>query len=137
MTDEPFAAIVELAKLVFGAVSASIALHDAGAHELVFRAVSGPEADELLGSRFRASEGIAGQVVASGTAMCVDDLGSEPHFAEHIATETRYVPESIICAPILTDGDVRGVISVLDRTPRDGDIALLQAFAAITARLTP
>jgi GAF domain-containing protein len=138
---ELLSSITEVARQVFGAASCSIALHDSGAHELVFVAVCGPEAEELIGSRFKTTSGIAGQVASSGEPQLVDDLRAAPAFAVDIATETGYLPERIMAAPLLAGDGTRGVISVLDRDlarPAAQDLELLLAFArqaAIVARM--
>lgn len=125
--------LADVACRTFGAQSCSIAILDEGAHELVFTAVCGPDADELVGARFKTTDGIAGDVATSGRAVVVDDLGSDPHFSVDIATETGYLPSRIMVAPLRDgDGPVLGVISVLDREEgrnADEDLALLTAVA--------
>lgn len=138
---ELLTSLTEVARQVFGAASSSVALLDDAAHELVFVAVCGPDAEDLVGARFKTKDGIAGQVAITGQALLVDDLDVEPRFALDIATETGYVPSRIMAAP-LVDGDaVLGVLSVLDRDgsrSADEDLELLLGLArhaAIAARL--
>ena len=113
--DELLQLSVDVAREVFLAEATSIALLDAGARELVFAAVAGRGAQELVGARFLSSEGIAGRVAESGQPLVVDDLGRDPGFARDVATETGYMPDAIMAAPLLEDGRVLGVLSVLDR----------------------
>ena len=51
--------IVEVARAIFGARASSVFLLDEETDELVFEAVAGEGADELIGQRFPSSTGIA------------------------------------------------------------------------------
>jgi GAF domain-containing protein len=125
--------IVDMTRAVFGARAVSIMLYDAGAHELVFEAVSGEGEESLVGQRIPAGTGIAGWVLASEESMVVDDVTQNPHFARQFAESTGYVPEGMLSVPLLYQEDVLGVLNVLDRQPSDQssieEMALLGRFA--------
>ncbi|HEY9389997.1 MAG TPA: GAF domain-containing protein [Mycobacteriales bacterium] len=133
--------IVDVARAIFGAAASSIFLLDEATNELVFQAVSGQGEDFLVGTRFPANRGIAGWVVASGEALVVDDLASNAAFARDLAESTRYVPQALMAAPLISD-DVIGVLEVLDPVPQSrsslGELDLLALFArqaAVALRL--
>ena len=109
------AAIVEVARSIFGARASSILLLDEKADELVFEAVVGEGEDTLLGSRFPAGKGIAGWVLATRTPLVIEDVQQDPRFAKDVAEETGYVPSGLMAAPLLHDERALGVLSVLDR----------------------
>ncbi|RMI28639.1 GAF domain-containing protein [Streptomyces triticirhizae] len=125
--------VVEVARAIFGAAASSVFLVDEDAGELVFQAVAGEGEEFLVGTRFPAHRGIAGWVASSGQAMIADDLTGVPQFARDLAESTRYVPDALMAAPLLSDGRVLGVIEVLDPAPRSrsdlGDLDLLSLFA--------
>ncbi|MEO6701395.1 MAG: GAF domain-containing protein, partial [Jatrophihabitantaceae bacterium] len=106
--------VVEVARAIFGAAASSIFLLDRATNELVFEAVSGQGEQSLVGSRFPADRGIAGWVVSSADAMVVDDLTGNSAFARDLAESTEYVPDSLMAAPLIHDGEVLGVLEVLD-----------------------
>ena len=110
--------IVEIARCVFGAAAASVLLVDVATGELVFAAVSGEGEGDLLGRRFPAGTGIAGWVATCGQPLIVDDTSESPHFARTAAESTRYVPRSIMAAPLISAGECLGVVEVLDRGSR-------------------
>jgi GAF domain-containing protein len=109
------AAIVEVARSIFGARASSILLLDEEAEELVFEAVVGEGEDELLGMRFPAGKGIAGWVLATRTPLVIEDVRTDPRFASDVAEGTGYVPSGLMAAPLLHDEEALGVLEVLDR----------------------
>jgi GAF domain-containing protein len=129
--------ITDVARAIFLAEAASIAMLDAAAGAFRFEAVAGQGADRLLGSTFPFGEGIAGSVAQTGEPLVVDDLSGDPRFARNVAEESGYVPRAIMVAPLLRDDDTLGVLSVLDRgtTGRTTlqELELLELFAAQAA----
>jgi GAF domain-containing protein len=109
------AAIVEVARSIFGAKASSILLLDEGTQELVFEAVVGEGEDTLLGTRFPAGKGIAGWVLATRTPLVIEDVQQDPRFAKDVAEDTGYVPSGLMAAPLLHEERALGVLSVLDR----------------------
>lgn len=115
--------VVEVARLVFGAAAASVLLIDE-AGDLVFEAVSGEGEQHLVGTRFPSGTGIAGWVAAFGMPLLVDDVGQNAQFSKDAAESTGYVPDSIMAAPLIRDGECIGVLEVLDRGSRPrGDLS--------------
>jgi GAF domain-containing protein len=109
------AAIVEVARSIFGAKASSIVLLDEETEELVFEAVVGEGEDTLLGTRYPAGKGIAGWVLATRTPLVIEDVQQDPRFAKDVAEDTGYVPSGLMAAPLLHDERALGVLSVLDR----------------------
>jgi GAF domain-containing protein len=110
--------IVDVARAIFGAEASSVFLLDEEADELVFQAVSGQGEEFLVGRRFPAGRGIAGWVATSGEPMVVDDLTTDSSFDRSLAESTEFVPNSLMAAPLISDGRVLGVLEVLDPSPR-------------------
>ena len=109
------AAIVEVARSIFGAKASSILLLDEETEELVFEAVVGEGEDTLLGTRFPVGKGIAGWVLATQTPLVIEDVAQDPRFAKDVAEDTGYVPSGLMAAPLLHEERALGVLSVLDR----------------------
>ena len=116
--------IVEVARSVFSAAAASVFLLDDETDQLVFEAVAGEGEDDLVGKRFPSDTGLAGWVLMSGQPLLVDDVSESPQFARDAAESTGYVPNSIMAAPLIRNGECIGVLSVLDRGTRPrGDLS--------------
>src|SRR5579862_91155 len=126
-------ATVEVARAIFGAKAASVFLLDDAADELVFEAVAGEGAGELIGKRFPASTGVAGCVLTTRQPLVIDDLTSDTRFSREAAESTGYVPKSMMAVPLLVEERALGVLSVLDRPPetklRLAEVDLLGLFA--------
>ncbi|HEX6491175.1 MAG TPA: GAF domain-containing protein [Gaiellaceae bacterium] len=125
--------IVEVARAIFSAKAASIFLHDEAADELVFEAVAGPGSENLIGTRFPSSTGIAGWVLVTRQPLVIEDLQNDPRWARQAAESTGYVPEAMMSVPLLHEERSLGVLNVLDRSPEVdfslGQMELLGLFA--------
>jgi GAF domain-containing protein len=125
--------IVDVARQIFRARAASVFLHDAATDELVFEAVSGEGAGDLIGRRFPSTTGIAGWVLASRQPIVLEDVLRDPRFDRKVAEETGYVPKGLMAAPLLHGEESIGVLQVLDRPAQArfslGEIELLGQFA--------
>jgi eukaryotic-like serine/threonine-protein kinase len=132
-------AIVRTTAGVFDAAAASVAMVDRATGDLVYEAAWGSGAEEILGVHLAPGHGIAGSVVASDEAVAIPDCRSDPRFAESIARKTGYVPHTMLVAPLESDGEVIGALSVLDRRdgrgygPRELERARLFAELAVAA----
>ena len=138
-------ALCAVACQVLGAPAASIALLDESAGELVFVAAAGAGARQIDGARFKATKGLAGEVLRTGERVTRADVASEPRFAHDIAVATGYEPDAIAVVPVRRGERVVGVLSVLDAT-RDDEPAMSAlarqaaatlAFAEELARAVP
>jgi GAF domain-containing protein len=116
---------VEVARAIFHAKAASIFLLDEEADELVFEAVAGEGAGELLGKRFPSSTGVAGWVLTTRQPLVVDDLTGDTRFSRDAAESTGYVPKGMMAVPLLVEERTLGVLSVLDR-PSDSQFTLAE-----------
>jgi GAF domain-containing protein len=108
-------AIVEVARAIFSAKASSVFLHDETTDELVFEAVAGEGAGELVGRRFPSSTGIAGWVLVTRQPLVVEELEHDPRFAREAAESTGYVPKGLMAVPLLHEDRALGVLNVLDR----------------------
>ncbi len=110
--------IVGVARAIFAAKASSIMLFDETAGELVFEAVAGEGADNLVGTRFPATQGIAGFVLSSGQSLVIEDVASDPRFAREVAERSGYIPKGLMAVPLHADRGPLGVLQVLDRPQR-------------------
>jgi GAF domain-containing protein len=107
--------VVEVARAIFAARASSVFLLDEDADELVFEAVSGEGAESLLGQRIPSSTGIAGWVLVTRQPLVLEDVANDPRFAKDVAESTGYVPQGLMCVPLLHEEKALGVLNVLDR----------------------
>ena len=130
--------IVEVARAIFGARASSVFLFDEESDELVFEAVAGEGAEELVGQRFPSSTGIAGWVLVTRQPLVVDELDKDPRFAREAAESTGFVPKGLMAVPLLHVDRTLGVLEVLDRplcgAPRRGRAGQARGGAAAAGR---
>lgn len=117
--------VVEVARAIFGARASSALLLDAETDELVFEAVAGEGAEELVGRRFPSSTGIAGWVLVTRQSLVIEDVQADPRFGREAAESTGFVPKGLMAAPLLNDEQALGVLEVLDR-PRQARFTLAE-----------
>ena len=117
--------IVEVARSIFGAKASSLMLLDEDADELVFEAVAGEGSDTLIGQRFPSSTGIGGWVLVTRQPLVIEDLRQDPRFSRATAERTGYVPEGMMCVPLLHEERALGVLYVLDR-PQNSKFTLAE-----------
>jgi GAF domain-containing protein len=118
-------ATVEVARAIFHAQASSVFLFDEKTDELVFEAVAGEGAGELVGKRFPSSTGVAGWVLTTGQPLVVDDLTTDTRFSREAAESTGYVPRGLMAVPLLVEERALGVLEVLDR-PADSTFTLAE-----------
>jgi GAF domain-containing protein len=125
--------IVQVARAIFGARASSVFLFDEEADELVFEAVAGEGADDLVGQRFPSSTGIAGWVLVTRQPLVVEELDKDPRFAREAAESTGFVPKGLMAVPLLHEDRSLGVLEVLDRPQKAAfslaEMELLGLFA--------
>ena len=126
-------------RTLFGAAACSVALVDGDGATLRFVASDGAGADAIVGVVLPVGRGSAGWAVMSGQPIAVRDVASDARFARDVAESTRYVPTSILAAPLFDDdGEALGVLSVLDPTvdaAADWTLAVVGTLAAQVALL--
>lgn len=109
-------ATVDTARGIFSARASSVFLYDEETDELVFEAVSGEGAEELLGQRIPSSTGIAGWVLVTRQPLVLEDVTQDPRWGgREISELTGYVPRGLMAVPLLHEEDPVGVLNVLDR----------------------
>ena len=47
--------------------------------------------------------------------LVLEDVGNDPRFARDVAESTGYVPQGLMCVPLLHEEKALGVLKVLDR----------------------
>ena len=98
--DQVFHRIAEHATTVLRADGASVILFDAEQQELVFHTAVGPTAKDLIGTRFDAKLGIAGQTIKTGRPVRIDNARQNRNFFPGIDARTGAQTRSVMAAPL-------------------------------------
>ena len=131
--NEVFERVAEHAAAVLNAEGASVILYDAERQELVFHTAVGPTAKDLIGARFDAKLGIAGQTIKTGRPVRIDKVQENRNFFPGIDARTGAHTRSIMAAPLSRHDQILGVVEVINPKQRqcfsDQDLDLLGVFA--------
>ncbi len=113
--------------------AASLLVHDAAGHALVFTASRTLLPGGIDGVRLRLDQGIAGWVARHRVALRLDDASTDPRHFSGIAQETGFVPHGMLCVPVVCHDRLLGVVEVmnkLDGSPfTDQELGLVQTLA--------
>lgn len=125
--------IVETAARIFAATGSAIALLTEDGQELEFKVAYSTQGPDVVGMRFPTDQGIAGYAVMTGQPLAVSSVTEDARFNQRFAEAVGYIPDSILAVPLVQQGDVIGVIEVLDKVNQQSftmqDIELLTIFA--------
>jgi HD-GYP domain-containing protein (c-di-GMP phosphodiesterase class II) len=121
------------AERLCAAETSSIWEVDDDRQELFFRVVRGRAAGEIRGLRVPLGRGIAGSVAKSGKAEVVNEVAADPRWQgePHGGFTTR----AILAVPLLANGQVVGVLQLLNPVDRErfsgDDLRRMQIFAGM------
>ena len=121
---------------VDGAAGAVLLL-DPAQQELIFAVVEGGGGQALCGQRMSMDRGIAGWVVSNRQSLIINDVDQDERHDDEISSAVDFAVHSMICAPLVTKGEVLGAVQVLNKAHGgrfdEDDLDLLTTFAAQSA----
>lgn len=130
--DEILRSTVRLARLSFSADAASLSLIDHDRGTLVFEAASGAGEDTLINRSIPADRGLAGWVVNTGEPILIRGAAEDARFDRDFASATGLIPDVIMATPVEHDGDILGVLEVLEpRLDAVGDMAAIDILTEL------
>jgi two-component system, NtrC family, sensor histidine kinase KinB len=109
----------------------SIALTQPDNQELVFQVAAGVLAEKMIGIRLKVGQGIAGWVAQNKQAIIVPDVGKDPRFFPTVDQVTGLRTRSVLCAPILFEGYLLGIIECINPAPDSLDLNTLPLLMGI------
>ena len=110
-----------------------------GERDMYFLACFGEGSRNIAGKRLADCRGIAGETYKKGCPYISPDVMKDDKFFPDVDAETEFQTRSIICAPIVVEGRIIGVIELLNRigsvSYEKNDLVLLEIFAGYTGTL--
>ena len=108
-------------------------------HELIFVACFGAGSSKLLGLRLPAPTGIVGTAYVTGRPYLSKNVKRDKIFYPKMDQISRFQTRSIICAPIIVERSVCGVVELVNRKEKENfseeELLLLEIFAGYTSTL--
>lgn len=120
----------------FRVEAASVALVDEQTRELVFLVARGAAADQVVGTRLKPGQGIAGWVAQSGLPIVVPSVDRDPRWYPGVDQTTGFRTRTVIAVPIRLGGEVLGVVEAVnppEGTLDEESMKLLLNVAALAA----
>ncbi|MGK7344809.1 MAG: sigma-54-dependent Fis family transcriptional regulator [Candidatus Nitrospinota bacterium M3_3B_026] len=135
--DNLLALLVITATRVLEVRASSLLLLDKKTGRLYFHTALGDKKENVKEFELKKGEGIAGWVFERGEPLLVENVKEDPRWASEIAEKVGFNTGSIACAPLKVEGEVIGVLEVIDREDgaplRPEDLKQLQAFSDLAA----
>eukprot|EP00796_Vickermania_ingenoplastis_P001268 gene1268-726_t len=107
------------AKQLLNADRSTLFLFDKERNELYSRLADSVSGNEI---RFPSGQGIAGSVAASGIGENITDAYQDPRFNSAVDKQLGYRTQSILCEPIILNGEVLAVVQLVNKIEEDGSI---------------
>jgi signal transduction protein with GAF and PtsI domain len=115
--DEMLGEVVGLAAQATGCDACLVYLLDMDSHELVLRASQVPHKAEIGALRMRIGEGITGWVAEHKSVVALASNAASDARFKHFPTLVEDTYEAFLCAPLVSGGEVIGIINVHHRKP--------------------
>jgi sigma-B regulation protein RsbU (phosphoserine phosphatase) len=118
---DALALCLDLALAYADAEAGSAFLLEPDTGDLLFEVARGPRAAEVirLGMHIPMGLGLVGFCAQERVCVAVCDAAHHPRYFRGIAEAVGYEARSVLCAPIVHEGELYGALQVLNR--RDGD----------------
>ncbi len=100
---------------VFAPEHWSLLLRNRSTGELTFEIVIGSASGDLRGEKLRRGQGIAGWIAENAQPVIVSDVTKDPRFDNSIDESIGFTTHSIIGVPLVTGGEVFGVIELVNK----------------------
>ena len=129
--------ITQMTQRALNASASSVMLLDQYSEELFFQVAEGPVGKQLRQVRLSAQTGIAGWVVCHATPLVINDVREDERFDNSLDITTGFVTKSIMCAPLVVQRKVIGVIEALNKLDdsdfTESDLETIVSVAATAA----
>jgi GAF domain-containing protein len=114
-----FRQLLEAAEEAIPCEAASLLLVTGEDGEMTFVAATGPVAEKIQGMKLKPGQGIAGACARDRATLTISDVQKEPRFAREISQALGFETRSLLAVPILHQGDLAGVLELVNK--RNGD----------------
>lgn len=90
---------------------------------------------DITGLKIGKDQGIAGRALAQHKLQTVFDVASDPDFFGGVDAESGFVTRSILCAPLIVEGEAVGAVQVLNKQDKFGTRGLFNGHDASLLKL--
>ena len=116
--DQLLSLVMQESESAVNAEASCIALYDPEDGQLHIEFAGGEAGQEVQSLTLAMGQGVLGSVAASGETLRIGDVASEPRFDSSVDHTTGFVTKSLLATPIQWQGNLLGVLEVVNK--RDG-----------------
>jgi len=125
---------MELATEVVKAESSLLVLKERFTEDLVAHVATGERGEIVKQIRIPKGKGIIGWVAENKKALLVNDVQNDPRFFREIDQKTGLKTRNVLCAPLLAEEKLVGVIEVVNKRDNgcfgEADVKMFEIFAS-------
>lgn len=129
--------IIDSATRMMKAKASSLLLLDPKSQKLYFKVATGEKKAEVRKYEIDMGQGIAGYVAQKGEPLLIPDVRKDPRWYKRISESTGFETKSIACVPMEMDGEIIGVVEIIDKEDgssiREEDMNSLTVFAHLAS----
>jgi putative nucleotidyltransferase with HDIG domain len=129
--------VIKTAQKTLNIAAVSLLLFGENDEELFFEVACGPVGKTLKQIKLNTRYGIAGQVARTGKPLVVNDVTRSERFHKMIDDTTGFQTKSLICAPLMVQHKILGVMEALNKLDGsdfgEADLEAVVAMATTTA----
>jgi len=126
--------IMQSCKELMNAEASSLLIYDEEEDVLNFEIVTGEKDDVIKKISCKMGEGIAGWVALNRQPLLIEDCYEDPRFNPEVDKLTNFRTKSMICAPMVRNDKLIGVIQVINKKNNDifleGDLNIFTILAS-------
>lgn len=126
--------VIDLLVKMINAEAGTIMLLDRDT--LTFQASTGIAGKNLEGLQVQLGQGICGWAAASGESVVIHNVAENPHFFPGIDDRTGFQTRNLVCAPMINNGRVVGVVQLINKVGTsftEEDLRSVKSVASSTA----
>jgi Nif-specific regulatory protein len=135
--DELLELIIDKATRMMQAKASSVLLLDQKTGKLYFKVATGEKKEEVRKYEINLGQGIAGFVAEKGEPILIPDVSKDPRWDKRISESIGFQTRSIACVPMKVDGEIIGVIEIIDKEDgspiQNEDMKTLTVFAELAS----
>jgi len=135
--DDVLNLVVDAAQDVMNVEAASLLLVDKSTNELYFQVADGEKGNKVKTIRLGMGEGIAGWVAQNGAPQIVNNVPSDPRFANRFDKTSGFQTREIIAVPVQNGPEIVGVLELMNKHESGGfndhDLEMTQVLAGQAA----
>jgi Nif-specific regulatory protein len=135
--DQLLELVIATATRMMNAKASALLLVDPKTRKLYFKVATGEKRTDVKRFRVDIGQGIAGHVAQTGEPLLIPDVTRDVRWHRRISESVGFETCSIACTPLKVNGEIIGVLEIIDKADggviRAEDMSLLAVFAELAS----